>query len=84
MSRNLTDEDVTAICNRLTEFSGLTPEEHREHHEALATFIQWHKDKLEWRKKVSASVGGWVIIGILAFIGKSTWAAVATMLNIHN
>lgn len=73
MSRSLTDEDIDAICHRLTEFSGLTPEEHKEQHEALQLFIESYKRKLEFREKIKQQVGGWMIVTVLSGIGYSTY-----------
>lgn len=73
MPRSLTDEDIDAISHRLTEFSGLTPEEHRDHHEAFASFVAMQKRKTEFWEKVRQQVGGWMIISVLSGIGISGW-----------
>lgn len=73
MARGLTDEDIEAICHRLTEFSGLTPEEHREHHSAFAAYIEAQQRKAERWEKVQQQVGGWMVISILSAIGYATW-----------
>lgn len=73
MNRVLTDDDINAICLRLTEFSGLTPEEHRDHHNAFAAYIDAQARKAEFRDKVKQQVGGWMIITILSGIGYAAW-----------
>lgn len=73
MSRNLTDDDIDAICLRLTEFSGLTPQEHRDHHDALTMFIAEQKARVEFKEKIKQQVGGWAIITILSAIGYAVW-----------
>jgi hypothetical protein len=73
MGRNLTDEDIDAICHRLTEFSGLTPEEHRDHHNAFAEYISSQQRKAEFWDKMKQQLGGWMIISILSGIGYASW-----------
>lgn len=84
-NRSLTDEDIDAICNRLTEFSGLTPEEHRDHHNAFQAYIESQRRKAEFWDKVKAQVGGYMIIAALGtmgtFVWKLTWYAVDTYLK---
>jgi hypothetical protein len=84
-SRSLSDADIEAICLRLTEFSGLTPEEHRDHHNAFAAYIERQRRSAEFWDKVRAQVGGWMIISALGLIGtavwKVTWYAVNTYLK---
>jgi hypothetical protein len=81
LSRQLTDDDVEAICVRLQEFSGLTPEEHRDHHNAFAAYIEAQRRKVEFREKIKQQVGGWVIISVLSFIGYAAWNSVASLLG---
>lgn len=71
--RSLTDEDIDAICLRLTEFSGLSPQEHRDHHDALTAFIAAHKMRTEFWEKVKQQVGGWAVISIMSAIGYAVW-----------
>lgn len=73
MARNLTDEDIDAIAHRLTEFSGLTPEAHREHHEAFSAYIASQQRKAEFWDKVQQQLGGWMVIAILSGIGYAAW-----------
>ena len=84
MSRSLTDEDIEAISNRLTEFSGLSQTEHREHHEALAAYIaSQHRKALFW-DKVMEQVGGWGIITSLGLIGYAVWHGFLWAINKGN
>jgi hypothetical protein len=76
MSRNLTDDDIDAIAHRLTEFSGLTPEEHRDHHLAFAAYIETQRLKVEFWEKVKQQLGGWLIITIISSIGYAAWHTV--------
>lgn len=73
--RSLTDDDIEAICLRLTEFSGLSPEEHRDHHNAFTAYIEGQRRKAEFWEKVKAQVGGWLIIALLGSIGTLAWKA---------
>lgn len=59
MSRSLSDDDIDAIAHRLAEFSGLTPDEHREHHEAFALFIESQRRKAQRWDSIQEQVGGW-------------------------
>lgn len=80
-NRVLSDEDVDAICQRLTEFSGLTPEEHREHHTAFTAYIESQRRKAEFQDKVKQQVGGWLIITVLAGLGTAAWNGVRYFLE---
>lgn len=73
MNRVLTDGDIDAICQRLTEFSGLTPEAHRDHHNAFAAYIEMQHRKAEFRDKIQQQVGGWAVIAFLSGIGYAAW-----------
>jgi hypothetical protein len=73
MNRVLTDGDIDAICHRLTEFSGLSPEEHRDHHNAFAAYIEAQRRKMEFREKIKQQVGGWMIVTVLSGIGYAAW-----------
>jgi hypothetical protein len=73
MSRILTDDDIEAICARLTQFSGLTPEEHREHHTAFAAYIEAQRRRAEFRDKLQQQIGGWLVVTFLAGIGYAAW-----------
>lgn len=72
-SRSLTDLDIDAICHRLTEFSGLTPEQHREHHNAFAEYIEAQQRKARRWEKIEEQVGGWFILGALTAVGAASW-----------
>ena len=71
--RSLTDEDIDALCKRLVEFSGLSPEEHMEHHAAFSEYIASQRRKAEFYEKVKEQVGGWMVISILASVGYAAW-----------
>jgi hypothetical protein len=73
MARNLTDEDIEALCLRLTDFSGLTPEEHRDHHRAVQIWLEDQRRKAEFRDKVKQQIGGWAVISFLTAIGYAAW-----------
>lgn len=73
MTRILSDADIDAIAIRLTEFSGLTAEEHRNHHEAFSMWIERQTKRTAFWDKVQEQVGGWAIIGILSAIGYGAW-----------
>jgi hypothetical protein len=73
LSRHLTDEDVEAICTRLAEFSGLSPEEHRDHHSAFASFMAAQKRKADFRDKMQEQIGGWFILGVLSGLAFAAW-----------
>jgi hypothetical protein len=81
LSRQLTDDDVEAICVRLQEFSGLTPQEHRDHHNAFAAYIESQRRKIEFREKIKQQVGGWLIISFISFLGYAAWDRVASLLS---
>jgi hypothetical protein len=73
MARNLTDEDIDAICHRLTDFSGLTAQEHKDHHNAFAEYIAAQRRKAEFWDKVKQQLGGWAVISLLSAIGYAAW-----------
>lgn len=81
MSRVLSDDDIEAICHRLTAFSGLTPEEHRDHHNAFAEYIASQRRKAEFYDKVKQQVGGWAIITVLSAIGYASWHTFVTLIS---
>lgn len=83
MNRVLTDGDIDAICLRLTEFSGLTPEEHAAHHGALALFIDNQRRKAERWDKIEQQVGGWAIISALTVIGYAAWSGFMWFIKTH-
>lgn len=72
-SRILSDEDIDAIAQRLTEFSGLTPEDHKKHHDAISLWIDRQNKRNDRWEKVQAQVGGWAVIAILSSIGYAVW-----------
>lgn len=76
MSRMLSDEDIKAIADKLTEYSGLSSQEHRDHHEALTLFIQERKQKMEDWSKIRQQVSGWLIIVVLGGIGTIVYNSV--------
>lgn len=69
MSRVLSDDDIEAIAERLSSWSGLSTEEHRKHHEALELFIENQKDKKQHWDKIKEQVSGWGVVAILGGIG---------------
>lgn len=73
MSRVLSDEDIEAIAKKLTDFSGLTAEEHREHHDAFSVWIARQNKRAIFWEKIQEQVGGWAILGILSAIGYGAW-----------
>lgn len=79
--RNLTDEDIEAICQRLTEFSGLSTEEHRDHHNAFAEYIAAQRRKAEFYEKVKQQVGGWAVVSFLSAIGYAAWHGLMMILE---
>jgi len=76
MSRMLSDEDIKAIADKLTEYSGLSSAEHRDHHEALTLFIQERRQKMEDWAKIRQQVSGWLIIVVLGGIGTIVYNSV--------
>lgn len=67
---------IEAIADAVRgEISRLTvsAEMHYEHHEFIREWIEERKRKREWRDKVKAQVGGWMIISILGVIGTGAW-----------
>lgn len=83
MARNLTDEDIDAICHRLIEFSGLTAQEHKDHHNAFAEYIASQRRKAEFYEKVKQQVGGWAIISALSAIGYAAWNGIVILIGKH-
>lgn len=73
MSRSLTDEDIKAISNQLTSYSGLTAEEHRLHHETFTLWISKQTKRMEFWDKVQAQVGGWFIVVTIMGLGYMAW-----------
>ena len=69
MSRSLTDEDIKAIANQLTSYSGLSAEEHRMHHETFTVWIERQNRRMEFWDKIQQSVGGYIILTILGGLG---------------
>jgi hypothetical protein len=65
----LGEEDIEAIALKLTEFSGLTPEDHKNHHELLELFIKEHKRKIERKEKWLQSTLGWFTVTVLGGLG---------------
>ena len=84
MSRMLSDDDIEAIVLKLTELSGLSPEEHKEHHEALQMFIEDRKIRIARNEKIVANVGGWAIIGVLGAVGSFVWHLVLASIERGN
>jgi hypothetical protein len=81
--RSLSDDDIEAICLRLTQFSGLSPEEHRDHHNAFQAYIEGQRRKAEFWDKVKAQVGGWMIITAIGAIGTITWKVTWYAINTY-
>ncbi len=81
MTRSLSDEDIEAICHRLLEFSGMTAEEHRDHHRAVQIWLEHENRRLEFREKVKQQIGGWMIISILSAIGYASWNGLLLVLQ---
>jgi hypothetical protein len=73
MARHLTDEDIEAICQRLTEFSGLSPEEHKDHHRAFDVWLDNQRLRAEFWEKVKQQIGGWMFITVISGIGYAAW-----------
>jgi hypothetical protein len=73
MARVLSDEDIDAIAHRLTDFSGLTSEEHKDHHDAFAIWIKRQEKREIFWDKVKEQVGGWVVIAIFGGIATLAW-----------
>ncbi len=73
MTRILSDEDIDAIAQRLTDFSGLTAEEHKKHHEAFTLWIERQSRRTAFWQKVQEQVGGWAIISFLGAVGFIAW-----------
>lgn len=73
MSRVLSDEDIEAIAKKLTDFSGLSAAEHREHHEAFSVWIDRQNKNAAFWEKMKEQVGGWAILGVLSAIGYGAW-----------
>lgn len=69
MARLLSDEDIRAIAIQLIEYSGMSTEEHREHHEALGLFIEREKRRQDHWDKVNQQVSGWGIVSIISAVG---------------
>jgi hypothetical protein len=76
MARLLSDDDIEAIAAKLTSYSGLSAEEHREQHEDLRIFLEAYKAKKEFWLKIQQQVGGWGIIAVLGIIGTTVWHGV--------
>lgn len=73
MARLLSDEDIDAIAQRLTDFSGLSAEEHKKHHEAFTLWIERQSRRAAFWLKIQEQVGGWAIIVFLGSIGLGAW-----------
>jgi len=73
MARLLSDDDIDAIAHRLTSFSGLTAEEHKNHHEAFSIWIERQAKQAAFWEKVQQQAGGWVVISVLGGIAYAAW-----------
>lgn len=51
----------------------LSPEEHREHHEALAAWIEAQKARQQLFQKITAHVFGWFIVAAITGLGYAVW-----------
>lgn len=71
--RTITDEDVRAITLAFEAFRSVPFEEHREHHEFIAMWIEREKRKIEMAEKVKAQLAGWGVITLLGGIGYAVW-----------
>lgn len=62
--RTLTDEDYEVLRNIF--LSGLTPEEHRDHHDAMRIWVKRENQKAERYEKVKTHVIGWGAVSLLS------------------
>lgn len=73
------DETLDAIAQavvralREQDTGGLTPQQHREHHDALARFIAREDRRAELFERMKASAGGWIVITAIGGVGYVVW-----------
>lgn len=57
----------------LTEYKAINDEVHASHHAFIEMMIKKEERKVQRWETIKTQVGGWGIILVLAFIGKTMW-----------
>lgn len=57
----------------LTEYKAINDEVHASHHAFIEMMIKKEERKAQRWETIKTQVGGWGIILVLAFIGKTMW-----------
>lgn len=65
----LSDNDIERLATKLQEFSGLTAEQHKEQHDAIAIIIRANAKKEQRWEKINESLLGWIVIGFIGGVG---------------
>lgn len=80
----LTDGDIVAIVQATVEALNLcqNSEEFKEHHRLIGAWLKREERRAEFREKIKAQVGGWVVVGVLTWIGYAVWEGVKAALHV--
>lgn len=81
-ARVLTESDIETIKSIFGESLNLSV--HANHHDLIDRWLKKEQRKAENWEKIKTQIGGWLIIGLLSWIGVAVWEAVKTAVHVKS